>query len=103
MTRRPAPVRAALLAGAVVLTALAPIATNASTASAATSPSATAVAPIAWSPCANDPGYRCGTVRVPVDYEHPAGPSLSLAVIEKPATAPVGQPGVLLFNPGGPG
>jgi pimeloyl-ACP methyl ester carboxylesterase len=103
VTRRSAPVRAALLAGAVVLAALAPIATNASTASAATSTSATTVAPIAWSPCANDPGYHCGTVRVPVDYEHPAGPSLSLAVIEKPATAPVGQPGVLLFNPGGPG
>ena len=33
----------------------------------------------------------------------PGGPSLSIAVIEKPATDPTGAPGDLLFNPGGPG
>jgi pimeloyl-ACP methyl ester carboxylesterase len=93
----------AVLVGAIGLAMLAPIATDGTVASATTSPPAGPVAPIAWTPCANDPGYQCGTVRVPVDYDHPAGRSLSLAVIEKPATAPVGQPGVLLFNPGGPG
>jgi pimeloyl-ACP methyl ester carboxylesterase len=61
------------------------------------------VPPITWSPCANDPGYRCGTVRVPVDYRRPRGASIPLAVIEKPATDPAAAKGVLLFNPGGPG
>lgn len=58
---------------------------------------------MAWTACPEDPGYRCGTVRVPISYQRPTGPSLDLAVMEKPASAPVGQPGVLLFNPGGPG
>ncbi len=103
VTRRSAPVRAALLAATALLVITAWAGTGLSAASAAKTGSAATVSPIAWTPCANDPGYRCGTVRVPVDYDHPAGPSLSLAVIEKPATAPVGRPGVLLFNPGGPG
>ncbi|HVX23029.1 MAG TPA: alpha/beta hydrolase [Acidimicrobiales bacterium] len=65
---------------------------------------ATGAAPaIRWSPCDGQAGYRCGTVRVPVDYRHPGGPSVAVAVIEKPAADPVGSPGVLLFNPGGPG
>ncbi|HEY1733978.1 MAG TPA: alpha/beta hydrolase [Acidimicrobiales bacterium] len=104
MTRRPARFGVALLAtaGLLVTTALMGIGPSAAAAT-GTRSATTSVPPIDWTPCAKDPGYRCGTVRVPIDYEHPAGPSLSLAVIEKPATAPVGQPGILLFNPGGPG
>jgi pimeloyl-ACP methyl ester carboxylesterase len=59
--------------------------------------------PIAWSPCPTEPGYRCGTVPVPVDYARPHGPVIELSVIEKPAADPSADHGVLLFNPGGPG
>jgi pimeloyl-ACP methyl ester carboxylesterase len=59
--------------------------------------------PIAWSPCATEPGYRCATVPVPVDYARPDGPTIELSVIEKPAADPTADHGVLLFNPGGPG
>ncbi len=62
-----------------------------------------AVPAIAWSPCPSPAGYRCGSVRVPVDYAEPTGPSISLAVIEKPAADPQGSPADLVFNPGGPG
>lgn len=61
------------------------------------------VAPVTWSTCPKNTGYRCGTVRVPVDHRHPGGRSMAVAVMEKPAADPVGTPGVLLFNPGGPG
>jgi pimeloyl-ACP methyl ester carboxylesterase len=40
---------------------------------------------------------------VPVDYAHPAGPSLPLAVAEIPASGPGSPLGDLVFNPGGPG
>jgi pimeloyl-ACP methyl ester carboxylesterase len=43
-------------------------------------------------------------LRVPLDYSHPAGRKLTLAMQEVPATAPASQRlGILLFNPGGPG
>jgi pimeloyl-ACP methyl ester carboxylesterase len=47
---------------------------------------------------------RCGTLRVPLDYRHPSGRSITLALSEVPATAPAAsRQGVLLVNPGGPG
>jgi pimeloyl-ACP methyl ester carboxylesterase len=90
-----------LAAVAASAAAVAPV-TPGTQAAAATS-RATGQPVIAWSPCASPAGYRCGSVRVPVDYAHPGGASLSIAVIEKPASDPRGTPGVLLFNPGGPG
>lgn len=59
--------------------------------------------PIAWSPCGSPTGYLCGEVRVPLDYGHRGGATLTLAVIERPASDPVGRPADLVFNPGGPG
>ncbi len=59
--------------------------------------------PITWSACPSQAGYRCGTVMVPVDYEQPKGPTISVPVIEKPAADPAASRGALLFNPGGPG
>jgi pimeloyl-ACP methyl ester carboxylesterase len=55
---------------------------------------------IAWSPCSNATGYLCGSLQVPIDYGHPSGGSLSLAVIEHPVPD---SKGVIVFNPGGPG
>ncbi len=47
---------------------------------------------------------RCASLRVPLDYRHPAGRKIALALSEVPATAPRGrQQGALLVNPGGPG
>ena len=49
-------------------------------------------------------GLRCASLRVPLDYAHPAGRKITLALSEVPATAPPSQrQGVLLVNPGGPG
>jgi len=41
---------------------------------------------------------------VPLDYAHPTGRKITLALTEVPATAPASkQQGILLVNPGGPG
>lgn len=55
---------------------------------------------IAWSPCPELTGYRCGSLRVPIDYGQPSGGSLNLAVVEHPVPD---SKGVIVFNPGGPG
>ncbi len=60
-------------------------------------------APIVWSTCPSRPTLQCGTVSVPVDYQHAQGPSLSLAVSRAPALDPSDVKGTLVFNPGGPG
>jgi pimeloyl-ACP methyl ester carboxylesterase len=47
---------------------------------------------------------RCASLRVSLDYRHPAGRKIALALSEVPATAPrASQQGDLLVNPGGPG
>jgi pimeloyl-ACP methyl ester carboxylesterase len=54
-----------------------------------------------WQPCARQSAAECTTVAVPVDWNHPDGPKMSLAVARRKATD--ARIGVLLFNPGGPG
>ncbi len=72
----------------------------------------TAAAPaLHWHPCpaAGDGApdssqLRCARLQVPLDYQHPSGRKISIALSEIPATAPASQrQGVLLVNPGGPG
>ena len=58
-------------------------------------------APLAWTPC--DDGVQCATAQVPLDYDKPAGPKLSLALIRLPASDPSQRIGTLFTNPGGPG
>jgi len=59
---------------------------------------------IAWSKCFSKMGpFECGTVQVPLDYDAPNGPSISLAVTRLPATDPAHRVGSLFLNPGGPG
>ncbi|VEG29844.1 Tripeptidyl aminopeptidase precursor [Actinomyces howellii] len=60
---------------------------------------------VSWKACegaeSGDP-FRCATVKVPLDYDDPSGPSIDLAVKKLPAAS--GRPmGTLLVNPGGPG
>lgn len=63
---------------------------------------------IRWVGCA-DAGLRkahaqCGSLSVPLDYAHPTGRHITIAVSRIRATAPAAQrQGPLLINPGGPG
>jgi pimeloyl-ACP methyl ester carboxylesterase len=57
---------------------------------------------LTWQNCSN--GMRCAGLRVPLNYAHPGGRTISLALSEVPASAPASQrQGILLVNPGGPG
>jgi pimeloyl-ACP methyl ester carboxylesterase len=74
------------------------------TATAAASPAA----PITWGAC-SDPSLKqlnaqCGFLNVPLDYGHPNGAKISLAVSRIVHTSPASKyQGVILTNPGGPG
>jgi pimeloyl-ACP methyl ester carboxylesterase len=57
---------------------------------------------ISFTPCADDPELRCGSLAVPIDYRRPRGASIELAVIKAPATGPR-RKGAIFVNPGGPG
>ncbi|WP_251063534.1 MULTISPECIES: alpha/beta hydrolase [unclassified Streptomyces] len=47
---------------------------------------------------------ECGRLTVPLDWKHPSGPRLEIAVSRVPASgSPAERRGVLLVNPGGPG
>jgi pimeloyl-ACP methyl ester carboxylesterase len=53
-----------------------------------------------WRPCAAD---QCATLTVPLDYAHPGGRTISVAVLRVPATDQRHKVGALVVNPGGPG
>ncbi|WP_458244974.1 alpha/beta hydrolase [Streptomyces sp. MAI_2237] len=57
---------------------------------------------LSWRAC-GVPGFECATMKAPLDYAHPGGGDVKLAVARKKATGK-GEPlGSLLVNPGGPG
>ncbi len=60
---------------------------------------------LSWHSCSSQgAGLQCASLQVPLDYRHPNGRKITLALSRVPATAPVSQrQGVLLVNPGGPG
>jgi pimeloyl-ACP methyl ester carboxylesterase len=64
-------------------------------------PAAVPVPKLFWKACQK--GFQCATARVPLDYSHPRGRTIHLAVIRHPATDPAHRIGTLFFNPGGPG
>src|ERR1700759_1582277 len=66
---------------------------------------ASAVSRLAWQPCSvQGTSLQCATLQVPLDYSHPDGRKITLALSRVPATAPAAQQqGALLVNPGGPG
>jgi len=60
---------------------------------------------ITWGDCSGmsaAAGAECGFISVPLDWDHPNGKKISLAVSRSKATA-VKRLGVMLVNPGGPG
>jgi pimeloyl-ACP methyl ester carboxylesterase len=46
---------------------------------------------------------QCGSVTVPLDYSHPDGPTIQIALARHPADVPSERIGSLVINPGGPG
>ena len=60
---------------------------------------------IAWEPCAipDLPTQECAPFEVPLDYDEPAGVSITLAVARVPATDQANRIGSIFLNPGGPG
>jgi pimeloyl-ACP methyl ester carboxylesterase len=61
------------------------------------------IPPPHWKPCDAATGFDCATVKVPLDYAHPAAGEIELAVIRHQAAEPGNRIGTLFFNPGGPG
>jgi pimeloyl-ACP methyl ester carboxylesterase len=113
MTRHP-PVQAttrlravAVAATAGLVAALAAGATDASASpgtvqQAVTTRTAAAPVPVLhWKAC--DRGFQCATARVPLDYRHPGGAKISIAVVRHLATDPARRLGSLFINGGGPG
>jgi pimeloyl-ACP methyl ester carboxylesterase len=92
---------AGVLAAGVVLVPPAAAASGPAAAAAEFAP-----APITWGACESDALTRakaeCATLEVPMDYAHPAGAKVSLAVSRVRHTTAQSQ-GVMLVNPGGPG
>ncbi|MET9362198.1 alpha/beta hydrolase [Streptomyces sp. NPDC006632] len=85
-------------------TASAHTATNADPAGA---PTAEDLAPytsqkLSWRAC-GVAKFECATMKAPLDYAKPSGPSINLAVARVKATGPGKRIGSLLVNPGGPG
>ncbi|MFF4383878.1 alpha/beta fold hydrolase [Kitasatospora sp. NPDC001547] len=128
MIRTAEPAAAVAALALTVLTALsAPAAGGAATtATGGTATAATATAPAAdplaelrrrqpaWHACRTGPedtagaeldaaGARCTEVTVPLDYQHPDGRTLDVALSRLPATDPAHRLGTLFYNPGGPG
>jgi pimeloyl-ACP methyl ester carboxylesterase len=57
--------------------------------------------PLRWRPCGD--GFQCSRLTVPLDYAHPDGTKVQLAVIRRPASDRAHRVGALVVNPGGPG
>ena len=91
---------ALLIAVVAILVGLTQGASATSPVASAASPAASAT-PIAWKGCGG--GFQCATVRVPLDYRHPAQATLSLSLIRLPALSPSRRLGSLFVDPGGPG
>jgi pimeloyl-ACP methyl ester carboxylesterase len=58
---------------------------------------------VSWRPCPENPQVQCGSLSVPLDWAHPGGPRIDLALARRPASDPARRIGSLLFNLGGPG
>jgi pimeloyl-ACP methyl ester carboxylesterase len=66
----------------------------------ATRPGNPTIPVLKWRPCAGS--FQCATARVPLDYTHPHGTLISIAVMRHLATDPARRVGSLFINGGGP-
>ncbi|MGN9913877.1 alpha/beta hydrolase [Phytohabitans sp. LJ34] len=63
--------------------------------------SAAATVPaLRWTDCGG--GFQCADAVVPLDYDEPRGPTITIALIRKPAADPARRIGSLFELPGGP-
>jgi len=91
----------AVTAGALPgVAAAAPGPASATQVTAASKPAGPTVPALDWKPC--DHGFYCATARVPLNYSHPRGAKISIAVISSRATGPGHSLGWLFLNGGGP-
>ena len=59
---------------------------------------------IDWKDCSDGTAsFQCGTATVPLDYEHPDGRTITIALKKLPASDGNAEHGSLFTNPGGPG
>ena len=58
---------------------------------------------IDWKDCSDGTPFKCGTTTVPLDYEHPDGRTITIALKKLPASDGKAEHGSLFTNPGGPG
>jgi pimeloyl-ACP methyl ester carboxylesterase len=100
----PAAVLCALAVAAAGCTSHGP-AQPAGSSSPAGSAAPAAASQLHWRSCGSQGvALLCSSLQVPLDYAHPAGRKITLALSEVRATAPAAQQqGDLLVNPGGPG
>jgi pimeloyl-ACP methyl ester carboxylesterase len=54
-----------------------------------------------WQPC--KPGFECATAKVPLDYDHPSGRRIELALTRARAADPATRIGSVFVHDGGPG
>ncbi|MEV0410562.1 alpha/beta hydrolase [Streptomyces sp. NPDC050448] len=94
---------APLLAAAGLLATTVPL-LSAAQASAAPAAEYTPQTP-AWQRCSTDQpaSYECATIKVPLDYRRPQGPTIDLAISRMKSENPAKRHGAMLLNPGGPG
>jgi pimeloyl-ACP methyl ester carboxylesterase len=102
----PSPARLRRAGTACILLATLVVAVTTLSATPASSTEPTSLPPppaVVWTLCPGSTTIQCGSVRVPVDYRHPQGATITLAINRAPALGPGVPRGTLLFNPGGPG
>lgn len=83
-----------------LLAAIVPVTTGTASAAPLSQRHAPPVPTLNWSAC--DGAFQCATARVPLDYHHPGGTKISIAVIRHLATDPARRLGTLFVNLGGP-
>jgi pimeloyl-ACP methyl ester carboxylesterase len=68
-------------------------------------PTLAAAPELHWRPCGaiNERDVECAELEVPIDYDHPEGEKVAIAMRRVPADPLEPHRGSLLFNPGGPG
>jgi len=58
---------------------------------------------VSWRACQGALSVQCATLQVPLDWSHPSGPEVTLALTRLLATDPTRRVGTVVFNCGGPG
>ncbi|MFF1381629.1 alpha/beta hydrolase [Streptomyces sp. NPDC058308] len=95
-----------LATSAAVLTLTTPLAATASASSTAAKTAPRESPALDWTPCAGhgpDSRQECATLDVPMDYAHPGGEQIEIAISRIRSEKPSARRGALLLIPGGPG